>query len=736
MISSEDAAIVCSCKQTRFHIENPNYRELDIENLSLAVSARARASTTTAKGRARGKARAESVEILVDARLKLNAGRRYALLGRNGSGKSTLLRAIHDKLIPGIPEETRIAILQQTKGEEEGGGEVCGKSVVEAVVDGVTARYEIEQEAKLLSRGINSEDAVETIRTFRTVQHERALKSLAARDKQARLRSGARGVKARQALISAEKEAKETEQRLKQEDSEISPEDIEREVQDAAFLLSDLQLQIEPARLSSIEASARKILSGLGFTETRMDQNVADLSGGWRMRAFLATALLQETDILILDEPTNYLDMLGIIWLQQHLVSLSAAAPDTAPTILIVSHDRAFISLCTDLLILRDKALTAFHGSLAAYTAATHDRRLWLLRMEDAQARQRAHMQQTIAANVRTGKAVGDDNRLRQAKARQRRLDDRMGMSVNARGGRFKLNRDRPGFHEAARAEIEVPKEDGPVVMALPEPAALRFPGALMALEGVGFRYANAGQAGSVLENVSLSVHMGDRVGILGLNGSGKSTLVKILVGQETPTRGTYTMHPRLKMGYFSQHAVDSLQALGRQDPSLTALSLVTRAMHDASPAKALDEGAIRGLFASLNLGGSGVSSVPLGSLSGGQLVRCALAQVLWDRPHVLVLDEVTTHLDYESVGALRECLRKWEGAVVLVSHDRWFVKGVVEGECGEDDDDREEDEEGGGKRGRTVYRMCKKTLVQLPRGVAEFEELMEKRGRRLLVRV
>lgn len=510
---------------------------------------------------------------------------------------------------------------------------------------------------------------------------------------------------------------------MDQPDDEISAETLEAETQEAIDMLADLQLRIEPSRMSEIEARAKKILAGLGFTETYMEKPVKSLSGGWRMRAALATALLQETDILILDEPTNFLDLLGIIWLQRHLESLQDA-PEP-PTLILVSHDRAFISLCTDLVILRDKQLEYFHGDLPAYEASRADRKLWLTKMREAQEKQRAHMQRTIANNVKQGKANDDDNKLRQAKSRQKRLEDRMGMAVNARGGKVKVNRDLPGWHDAAREEIEVPKEEKAVTIAIPEPGELRFPGPLLSLEGVTFRYSKGGAV--VLQDVNLSVHAGDRVGILGLNGAGKSTLIKLLVGEGTPSSGSVTTHPRLRLGYYSQHAVEALQTLGRAERDLTALSLLSREVGTE-----LDEGQVRGLLGSLGLPGRLASDVPVAKLSGGQLVRLELARIMWKRPQCVVLDEVTTHLDYETVTALREALRGWEGAVVLVSHDRWFMRGAVENDHDEEEEDEIEEEEG--ERRRVVFRLKGGKLVTLGGGVTEFEESLDKRVQKLLV--
>lgn len=510
-------------------------------------------------------------------------------------------------------------------------------------------------------------------------------------------------------------------------------------------MLADLQLQVEPSRMADIESRAKKILTGLGFTEAYMAKAAGSLSGGWRMRSALATALLQETDILILDEPTNFLDLLGIIWLQRHLESLEDLP--SPPTLILVSHDRDFASsVCTDLLILKDKDLTYFHGDLPSYESAQAEKKLHLTKMKEAQDKQKAHMQDSIRQNLAQGRKNDDQNKIRQAKSRQKRLDDRMGMQVNEKGGRFKLNRDLAGYHFSARNEIAIPQDERAVSITLPDPPELRFPGSLISLENVTFRYPVKSPKQTplpppVLNNITLTINPGDRIGILGLNGAGKSTLINLLSSPSPsppPASGAITHHPRLKLAVYSQHAVENLQSLARtssssspDSPPLTALSLLT-----AETAGALTEPDLRGLLGSLGLPGRLASDVPLSKLSGGQLVRCELARLLWRRPGCLVLDEVTTHLDYETVRALREALRGWrDGAVVLVSHDRWFVRGVVEGvtddEAGSESEGEEEDGEGMGRR--VVYKLAGGKLVELERGVDQFEEGMERRVRKLM---
>lgn len=220
-----------------------------------------------------------------------------------------------------------------------------------------------------------------------------------------------------------------------------------------------------------------------------MGKSLHSMSGGWHMRASLATTLLVKADILLLDEPTNFLDMTGIIWLQRHLLSLT-----NPPTMITVSHDRAFITdLCTDLLILKDQKLTTFTGTIPAYESSQSEHTLSLSRTLAAQQRQRRHVEKTIRQNTRSGRENNDGNKLGQAKSRQKKLDDRWGLQVNARGGRFKLNRDLGGGFISRRGRrLTFRSGRGLLLSGFRRRGELRFPGSLVSLEGVSFAYASS----------------------------------------------------------------------------------------------------------------------------------------------------------------------------------------------------------------------------------------------------
>ena len=482
---------------------------------------------------------------------------------------------------------------------------------------------------------------------------------------------------------------------------------------------------------SSAEAKAQAILHGIGFSPSRITQPLSHLSGGWRTRCNLASALYQQTDLLLLDEPTNFLDLPSIIWLENYIRELG---PST--TVITVTHDRAFADgVADELLVLRNQMLETFKGNVSGYEIARLRSYRYLSKMQAAQEKQKKHIQATIDQNLKMAKRCGDDKKLKQVSSRKKKLNERMGMEVSAKGTRFKLNRDRPGWHDSSRGSIDVPEFDPPVRMAFPLlPSDLRFPGALVSLEGVCFDYRTKSTQTPILHDINLNIHLGDRVGIVGLNGSGKSTLVSMMTAspQESPSgpvpkKGKVERHTRARIGLYSQQAVEELQDMALTQPRLTALTHLMEFTGES-----VSEQEARGLLSSLGLVGKITSEVPISLLSGGQKVRLALAKVLWNPPHLLILDEVTTHLDPDTIQALALRLQHYKGAILLITHDRFFMRCVIEGESPKrtsrgDEDESDEDtdsSENSLPESGVVYRLFKTKLKKLEGGMQQYEDM------------
>jgi ATP-binding cassette subfamily F protein 3 len=614
-------------------------------------------------------------ELLSRTKLHLVEARHYVLVGRNGTGKSTLLKALGDGLIPGIPWSTRILLLGQTSEhsleDEVEGLSVKDRTVLEHVIQSDRVRERYTREAKVLSEAIeNSTDPMAPVRAYRSVTHERLALQLKEGHRIAERRSGARGKQARKDLIKLEERFEESKQRLEETENDVDPTKLSEETQAVADMLISVQASLELMDAAGAEAKARIVLLGLGFKDDRIDKPMSELSGGWRTRCDLACALTQYADVLLLDEPTNFLDLPSVIWLQDYIRNLKGT------TVLVTTHDRDFGDAVTEeLILLRNQTLETFRGNLSLYERERWKKTKWMIKMKDAQDKQKKHMEKTIAGNVKAARDKGDDKKLKQAASRKKKLDERMGMQVGLKGGRFKLNRDLGGYHLSNRAEIEVPDFDPPAQLTFPkQPPDLRFPGALVSMEKVSFAYPGRKKT-PILSDIDLTIHPGARVGLAGLNGSGKTTLVSLIMGAGDsqgllPSFGTISRHARVRIGRFSQQSVEDISAMASSQPQLTALRHIMEAAGSD-----MQEKEARGLLGGLGLHGPTVSDVPLVLLSGGQKVRVALAELLWPPPQLLILDEVTTHLDSDTITSLVLALQAYDGALLVVTHDRFFMR-------------------------------------------------------------
>jgi ATP-binding cassette subfamily F protein 3 len=372
----------------------------------------------------------------------------------------------------------------------------------------------------------------------------------------------------------------------------------------------------------SAESRARKLLSGLGFENPQMDRRVGDFSGGWRMRLNLAQALMCPSDLLLLDEPTNHLDLDAILWLEGWLKGYPG-------TLLLISHDRDFLDAVVDHVAhLEQRKLTLYRGGYSAFERTRAERLAQQQQAFEKQQAQRAHMENFI----RRFKAQA--TKARQAQSRIKALER---------------------LEELAPAHV-----DSPFDFRFREADKVSSP-----LLGI-----SEGQLGydgrAVLEKVKLQLTPGARIGLLGPNGAGKSTLIKTLSGDLPPVAGELARGENLVVGYFAQHQLDAL------DPKASPL------LHLQRIAPGEREQTLRDFLGGFDFRGPRCDEA-VDNFSGGEKARLALALIAWGKPNLLLLDEPTNHLDLEMRLALTFALQDFEGAVLVVSHDRHLLKSTTD---------------------------------------------------------
>jgi len=372
----------------------------------------------------------------------------------------------------------------------------------------------------------------------------------------------------------------------------------------------------------SARARAGELLNGLGFAAEAHERPVSAFSGGWRVRLGLAQALMCPSDLLLLDEPTNHLDLEAVLWLEDWLRRYQG-------TLLLVSHDREFLDGVVDeILHIEHQRLNHYSGG---YSEFERQRAADLARQQalyEKQQREIAHMQKFVDRfRYKATKAKAAQSRI---KAMER-------------------------MEQLAPAHV-----DSPFDFEFPEPRRAGSP--LIKLEDVSLGYGDV----IILEDITLSIAPGDRIGLLGPNGAGKSTLIQALSGELEPFSGKLHRGANLRIGYFAQHQLEQL------DLEASPLTHLQRLAPKTS------EQALRNFLGGFAFHGD-MATGPVAPLSGGEKARLVLALLVWQAPNLLLLDEPTNHLDLEMRHALTMALQGFEGAVITVSHDRHLLNNTVE---------------------------------------------------------
>jgi len=369
-------------------------------------------------------------------------------------------------------------------------------------------------------------------------------------------------------------------------------------------------------------ARAARILVGLGFDEDAQHRPLDSFSGGWKMRVALAALLFSQPDVLLLDEPSNHLDLEAVLWLEDFLKSYRA-------TILIVSHERDFLNNVVDHILHLDRGkVTLYPGGYDAFERQRAERQAQQAAARAKQMVEREKLQDYVARNSARASTA------KQAQSRVKAL--------------------------ARMQPIAALLDDPSLSFDFPDPSELRPPLITLDMASVGY-----GET-TILSRLNLRLDPDDRIALLGRNGNGKTTLARLLAAQLAPMEGGMTASGKMRVGYFTQYQVEEL------DSGDTPLEHMTRQMKGASP------GAVRAQLGRFGFSGD-KAMTKVGKLSGGERARLALALITRDAPHMLILDEPTNHLDVDAREALIQALNAYQGAVVVVSHDRHMLETTAD---------------------------------------------------------
>ncbi|NRA19615.1 MAG: ATP-binding cassette domain-containing protein [Oceanospirillaceae bacterium] len=394
------------------------------------------------------------------------------------------------------------------------------------------------------------------------------------------------------------------------------------EQEDMAGRIGELHAQLDNIDGYTAESRAQQLLNGLGFSNDDAQRDISDLSGGWRIRLNLAKALMCRSDILLLDEPTNHLDLDATLWLETWLKNYTG-------TLLLISHDRDFLDQVVDHIVhMHSEKLDIYRGQYSAFELAKAER----LAQQQVQYQKQQIRIAEIEQFVRRFKAKA--SKAKQAQSRVKELE-RMNI-------------------------ISAAHVDSPFTFSFQASEKVSNP--LLTLRKVDCGYPDQ----SILTQVSLSLAPGARIGLLGPNGAGKSTLIKTLVGDLAALSGERNSGEHLRVGYFSQHQLEAL------DLEASPMVHIMRLSPTATDQQ------VRNYLGSFGFFGDDAFT-PVKKFSGGEKARVALALIAWQKPNLLLLDEPTNHLDLEVRHALTMALQEFEGAVILVSHDRHLLRNTVD---------------------------------------------------------
>ena len=366
-------------------------------------------------------------------------------------------------------------------------------------------------------------------------------------------------------------------------------------------------------------ARASRILVGLGFDEEMQGRPLDSFSGGWKMRVALASLLFSQPDLLLLDEPSNHLDLEATLWLENFLKGYPAM-------MVVISHERDLLNNVVDhILHLDNGQVTLYSGGYDSFERQRAERAAQLAAAKASQDAQRAKLQDYVARNSARASTA------KQAQSRAKAL--------------------------ARMQPIAAMAEDPTLSFDFPSPDELKPPLVTLDLASVGYTEGNP-----IVQRLNLRIDPDDRIALLGRNGNGKTTLARLLAAQLTPMEGQMSASGKMRVGYFTQYQVEEL------DGDDTPLEHMTQQMKGASP------GAVRAQLGRFGFSGQ-KATTKVGKLSGGERARLALALITRDAPHMLILDEPTNHLDVDAREALVQALNEYDGTVVLVSHDRHILE-------------------------------------------------------------